>query len=75
MLADGNVDRASHMYTVPDLRPAMRYQFRVAAVNEVGEGPFSNPSNVIDLPQQRKSLRQIACRLNVFLQMPPLTCH
>lgn len=42
------------MYTVPDLRPAMQYQFKVAAVNEVGQGSFSSPSDVIELPQQRK---------------------
>ena len=54
ILADGNVDNSATSYTVPDLRPAVQYQFRVAAVNEVGEGSFSTPSDVIDLPQQRK---------------------
>ena len=54
ILADGNVDSSATMYTVPDLRPAMVYQFRVAAVNEVGEGPYSSPSEAIELPQQRK---------------------
>ena len=53
ILADGNVDNTAVTYTVPDLRPAMQYQFRVAAVNEVGEGSFSSPSETIDLPQQR----------------------
>ena len=54
ILADGNVDSSTTSYTVPDLRPAMQYQFRVAAVNEVGEGSFSAPSETISLPQQRK---------------------
>ena len=37
----------------------MQYQFRVAAVNEVGEGLFSAPSEAISLPQQRKYQSQL----------------
>ena len=37
----------------------MQYQFRVAAVNEVGEGSFSAPSETISLPQQRKYKSQL----------------
>ncbi len=55
-LSDGNVDSSATVYTVPDLRPASQYQFRVAAVNEVGEGSFSSPSDTINLPQQREWL-------------------
>lgn len=35
-----------------NLKAASVYQFRVSAVNSVGEGPPSDPSNVIRLPQE-----------------------
>lgn len=35
-----------------NLKAASVYQFRVSAVNAVGEGPPSDPSNVIRLPQE-----------------------
>ena len=34
---------------VEGLQPYTTYQFRVRAVNEVGEGPFSNPVVIITL--------------------------
>ena len=34
---------------VEGLQPYTAYQFRVRAVNEVGEGPFSNPVVIITL--------------------------
>lgn len=37
-----------------NLKAASVYQFRVSAVNSVGEGPPSEPSNVIRLPQEGK---------------------
>lgn len=37
-----------------NLKAASVYQFRVSAVNSVGEGPASDPSNVIRLPQEGK---------------------
>lgn len=37
-----------------NLKAASVYQFRVSAVNAVGEGPPSDPSNVIRLPQEGK---------------------
>lgn len=43
-------------YTVLNLSPAMSYQFRVSAVNDVGEGDASLPSDVIEMPQQRECL-------------------
>ena len=42
------------LYTVEELQPARRYQFRVSAVNDVGEGPASTESDTIQMPQQRK---------------------
>ena len=38
----GNQERV-----VEGLQPYKTYQFRVRAVNEVGEGPFSNPVVII----------------------------
>lgn len=37
---------------VGDLRPSTGYQFRVSAVNNVGEGSHSEPSNTVTLPQE-----------------------
>ena len=41
-LGAGNQERV-----VERLQPYTTYQFRVRAVNEVGEGPFSNPVVII----------------------------
>ena len=42
--------------TVPGLKPAQRYQFRLYAENMIGEGNPSDPMPVvpIEMPQQRK---------------------
>lgn len=40
-----------------NLKAASVYQFRVSAVNSVGEGPPSDPSNVIRLPQEGKHFK------------------
>lgn len=37
---------------IGDLRPSTGYQFRVSAVNNVGEGSHSEPSNTVILPQE-----------------------
>nr|CAD7448038.1 unnamed protein product [Timema bartmani] len=37
------------------LKAAATYQFRVSAVNSVGEGSASKPSNTVALPQERKA--------------------
>ena len=52
-----NLSAASESVLVRELRPSTGYQFRVAAVNHVGEGSFSSPSNVIVLPQEGQSCR------------------
>ncbi|XP_054261356.1 protein sidekick-like [Macrosteles quadrilineatus] len=47
---------ASHRYVLlRNLKAAASYQFRVSAVNSVGEGSPSDPSNVIALPQEPPS--------------------
>jgi len=43
---------SSSMYTVHDLQPGRRYQFVVTAENEAGEGPPSQPSSVLTIPEE-----------------------
>lgn len=44
----------SRWVLLDSLKAAAAYQFRVSAVNSVGEGPYSDPSNVVALPQERE---------------------
>ncbi|OWA50313.1 Protein sidekick [Hypsibius exemplaris] len=46
-----NFSATDRFYIVKDLRPSASYQFRVSAVNNVGEGSPSAASNPILLPQ------------------------
>ncbi|XP_064623842.1 protein sidekick-2-like isoform X2 [Lineus longissimus] len=50
-----NIGADVRAYTVDNLQPAKTYQFHVTAVNSVGEGRPSLPSNTITLPQQAPS--------------------
>ncbi|XP_047493701.1 protein sidekick-like isoform X3 [Penaeus chinensis] len=50
-----NVSAATNEAIVSDLRPSTGYQFRVSAVNNVGEGSPSQPSNTVILPQEAPS--------------------
>ncbi|KAK7082429.1 Protein sidekick-2 [Halocaridina rubra] len=50
-----NVSAESTKAIVGDLRPSTGYQFRVSAVNNVGEGSPSLPSETIILPQEAPS--------------------
>ena len=47
-----NVSTSRRWVLLENLKAAARYQFRVSAVNSVGEGSPSEPSNVIELPQE-----------------------
>lgn len=47
-----NVSANQRWILLRNLKAASVYQFRVSAVNSVGEGPPSEPSNVIRLPQE-----------------------
>ena len=49
-----NVSAEATSAIVGDLRPSTAYQFRVSAVNNVGEGSPSDPSNSVILPQEGK---------------------
>ncbi|XP_021701141.1 protein sidekick isoform X4 [Aedes aegypti] len=50
-----NVSAGSRWVLLTNLKAATAYQFRVSAVNRVGEGSPSDPSNVIKLPQEAPS--------------------
>ncbi|XP_058443920.1 protein sidekick isoform X4 [Malaya genurostris] len=50
-----NVSAGSRWILLTNLKAATAYQFRVSAVNRVGEGSPSDPSNVIKLPQEAPS--------------------
>lgn len=49
-----NVTATQRWILLKNLKAATIYQFRVCAVNSVGEGPLSEASNVIELPQEGK---------------------
>lgn len=50
--------------TIKHLKAATSYQFRVSAVNRVGEGSPSEPTNTISLPHEGKNNK------NDFLNFP-----
>lgn len=47
-----NVSSDQRWILLTNLKAAAAYQFRVSAVNSVGEGSPSEPSNVVMLPQE-----------------------
>ncbi|XP_052873091.1 protein sidekick [Anopheles cruzii] len=50
-----NVSATLRWILLTKLKAATAYQFRVSAVNRVGEGSSSEPSNVVKLPQEAPS--------------------
>ncbi|CAG7730812.1 unnamed protein product, partial [Allacma fusca] len=50
-----NVSADNRIAVIENLKPAASYQFRVSAVNAVGEGEPSQPSNIVTLPQEPPS--------------------
>ncbi|XP_046680839.1 protein sidekick isoform X3 [Homalodisca vitripennis] len=50
-----NVSASKRWVLLRNLKAAASYQFRVSAVNSVGEGSPSDPSNVVALPQEPPS--------------------
>lgn len=53
---DSNVSADARWIVLSNLKAASSYQFRVSAVNSVGEGSPSDASNVVTLPQERMYL-------------------
>lgn len=49
-----NVSANQRWVLLTSLKAATSYQFRVSAVNTVGEGPPSDPTDVLTLPQEGK---------------------
>lgn len=47
-----NVSADQRWILLENLKAATVYQFRVSAVNRVGEGSPSEPSNIVELPQE-----------------------
>ncbi|CAG9096606.1 unnamed protein product [Plutella xylostella] len=50
-----NVSATQRWVLLTSLKAATSYQFRVSAVNTVGEGPASDPTDVLTLPQEAPS--------------------
>lgn len=50
-----NVSSTQRWVLLTSLKAATSYQFRVSAVNTVGEGPPSDPTDVLTLPQEAPS--------------------
>ncbi|XP_059483916.1 protein sidekick [Neocloeon triangulifer] len=50
-----NISATARWVVLPFLKAAASYQFRVSAINSVGEGNPSDPSGIVALPQERPS--------------------
>ena len=62
-----NVSADVRWIDLPSLKAAAAYQFRVSAVNSVGEGQPSEPSNRVTLPQEGISEKTITTKIDYFL--------
>ena len=62
-----NVSADVRWIDLPSLKAAAAYQFRVSAVNSVGEGQPSEPSNRVTLPQEGISEKTITSKIDDFL--------
>lgn len=61
-----NVSIDQRWVLLTNLKAAASYQFRVSAVNSVGEGPPSEPSNQVMLPQEGELIFQLYKNVNIF---------
>lgn len=66
-----NISATSRWILFNNLKAAAAYQFRVSAENSVGEGPSSEPSNVVLLPQERTYIYTTI----LFLAVKPVQMH
>lgn len=67
-----NVSAEQRWVLLTNLKAAAAYQFRVSAVNSVGEGSPSAPSNAVKLPQEGKAWN---CKVVVVNRTFLLTCR
>lgn len=83
-IAKANISHTQNFVLVQNLRPAMTYQFRVSAVNSVGEGQPSSPSTPpVTLPAQPPSEPPIgvvgaarsSTAIKIQWQPPPEDAH
>lgn len=61
-----NVTSEQRWVLLTSLKAATVYQFRVSAVNSVGEGSPSEPSSVIELPQEGIIIIIIILLFNIY---------
>ena len=54
-----DIANTTRTHPVTNLKPAKSYQFHVSAVNGVGEGQASLPTETITLPQQGNSMSSV----------------
>ena len=83
-MASMNISASQNFVLITQLRPATSYQFRVSAVNSVGEGQPSQPSNPpITLPAQPPNASPVgvvgaprsSTAITIQWQQPPTESH
>jgi len=52
VLGKSSLDSNKFWMTVGDLKPALSYEFKISAVNGIGEGMPSRPSNNVTIPEE-----------------------
>ena len=66
-------------YTVRDLQPGHAYLLVITAVNEAGEGPLSQPSSILTIPEECLYLfmfgfSHICCYIYILLYQSLCRC-
>lgn len=60
-----NVSANQRWVLLTSLKAATSYQFRVSAVNTVGEGPASDPTDALTLPQEGKKPNSVTTCIKI----------